>query len=387
MRFIHVGDTHIGKVYKDERRNEDVKDSFRQLIDYAIKNRPDFIVHAGDLFNEGDPSLNDLLFVTDELNKLRQNGIKIFIVPGSHDIGMGEEDSIVELFDRNGLLVNLNSKRYIKYTDEGVMLRGETYHNAFICGIRGKRSRVEDEIFKKLKIASSDPAWIKIFLFHHTISSLGEQFKDLDTESLPTGFNYYAAGHWHGHRDNIHYNGGVIQYPGSTEYCDEKEMVDNPDRGFYVVDYGSEGITGMEYVKLKTRERDIFRINCDGRSADEIESEAKALMKKNDGKLLIIKLEGKMRGQRGELDVASVKNCALSNGYVYVSVNSSKLSDKDATSITLQSKDIASVEKEFLKAKGYSDKEIELADFMMSAAETKSDISGVIKRIEDAMRQ
>ncbi len=75
MRFIHVGDTHIGAVYKNEQRNEDIKEVFRQIIDGAIANNVDFIVHSGDLFNEGTPSLSALLFVTDQLNRLKQNGI------------------------------------------------------------------------------------------------------------------------------------------------------------------------------------------------------------------------------------------------------------------------------------------------------------------------
>ena len=115
MKFMHVGDTHIGQVYKNDTRNNDIKEAFTQMVDYALSERIDFIVHSGDLFDSGNPPLDSLLFVTDELNRLKSAGIPIFVIPGSHDVGVGEEESIIELFHRNKLLINLNSKKRIFY--------------------------------------------------------------------------------------------------------------------------------------------------------------------------------------------------------------------------------------------------------------------------------
>ncbi len=368
MKFIHVGDTHIGQVYKNDTRNNDIKNAFTQLIDYAINNKVDFIVHSGDLFDIGSPQLSDLLFVTDQLNKLKKNNIPIFIIPGSHDVGIGEEESIIELFHRNDLLINLNSKKYLKLNDK-VELSGETYKNAFICGIKGKRSRVEDEIFKKLDIKVDESAYIKIFLFHHTISSLGEIFKDLETESLPKGFNYYAAGHWHGHRDNIPYSNGIIQYPGSLEYCDEKEIVDNPNRGFYVVEYDENGIKSIMYNIIKTRNKQIYLLDVNGKDANQIEKEINQNLNKNEGDILVIRLDGKIRGKISDIDIIKIKNLSYSLGYSYVSINLSRLSDESQSSNTseIKNKEISKIEEEFLKAKGYTEKEIKIGKFLISS--------------------
>ncbi|MCW1293809.1 MAG: exonuclease SbcCD subunit D [Candidatus Parvarchaeota archaeon] len=380
-RFIHTGDTHIGNVYKDSQRNNDIKDAFIQLIDYAIDSKVDFIVHSGDLFDSGTPDINDLLFMTDQLHRLKDNNIKIFTVPGSHDVGIGEELSIVDLFDRNGLLVNLNSSRYMRMEGGKVYLKGATYLNAFIAGVRGKRSRVEDEIFKVLSVEMDQNAWIKIFVFHHTISSLGEAFSDLDTDSLPKGFDYYAAGHWHGHKDNIQYGSGIIQYPGSTEYCDEKEMVDNPNRGFYVVEYSEGGITSVEYHLLKTRDKDIIRINADGKDSKSIKTEIVSNLKENDGKMLVILVNGKLNGKRSELDTQDIKLQAKSLGYSYVSINTSKMLDSDSDTITLKSENITDIEDEFLSAKGYNKKEIALAHTIIDMIEEGKDLSGVKSKV------
>ena len=374
MKFIHVGDTHIGQVYKNDTRNNDIKEAFIQMIDYAISEKMDFIVHSGDLFDSGNPPLDSLLFVTDELNKLKTAGIPLFIIPGSHDVGVGEEESIIELFHRNNLLINLNSKKYIKF-GENVDLKGEKYKNAFICGIKGKRSKVEDEIFKKLKIEIDNSAFIKIFVFHHTISDLGEKFKDLETESLPKGFDYYAAGHWHGHKENIKYDKGIIQYPGSLEYCDEKEIVDNPNRGFFIISYDNSGINSIEYKIIKTRDKQIFTINADDKKAIELENEIISRLKKNDGFILVVKLEGQLADKVSDINIVKIKQMGYELGYSYISINKSKLNDKytDIQENEIKTKELSTIEYEFLKKKGYNEKEIKIARYLIDSLGESTD--------------
>ncbi len=383
MKFIHVGDTHIGQVYKNETRNNDIKNAFIQMIDYALESKVDFIVHSGDLFDTGNPPLDSLLFVTDQMNRLKKEGIQVFIIPGSHDVGIGEEDSIIELFDRNELLVNLNSKKYLKINDT-VELSGITYKGAFICGIKGKRSRVEDEIFKRLRIKEDKSAYIKIFLFHHTISFLGEKFKDLETESLPKGFDYYAAGHWHGHKDNIPYDKGIIQYPGSLEYCDEKEIVDNPNRGFYVVEYNKDGINSIVYKIIKTRKRQIFTINSNNKTPADVEKEIIEKLSKNEGDILVVKIEGKLKGKQAEMNIIKIKNIGYELGYSYISINRSRLSDVEITYETedIKNEEISTIEEKFLKGRNYSDKEIKIGHFLIeSTGEDTEKIKNEVERI------
>ncbi len=382
MKFIHVGDTHIGQVYKNDTRNNDIKDAFIQMITYAISEKIDFIVHSGDLFDSGNPPLDSLLFMTDELNRLKIAGIPLFIIPGSHDVGIGEEESIVELFHRNKLLINLNSKKYIEF-GEKVTLTGETYKNAFICGIKGKRSKVEDEIFKKLTVDIDNSAFIKIFAFHHTISYLGEKFKDLETESLPKGFDYYAAGHWHGYKENIKYDKGIIQYPGSLEYCDEKEIVDNPNRGFFIISYDEKGINDIKYKIIKTRAKQIFTIKADNKTAIDVENEMLNKLNKNEGDILVLRLEGRLNDKTSDINVIKVKKMGYELGYSYISINKSKLNDKDVDVQVdeIKTKELSTIEYEFLKKKGYNDKEIRIARYLIDSVGEKPD--SIKKEVEN----
>ncbi|MCL4398926.1 DNA repair exonuclease [Candidatus Parvarchaeota archaeon] len=384
MKFFHTGDSHIGNVYKNDRRNEDINLAFQEVIDKAINERIDFIVHSGDLFNEGNPSIRSLLFVTDQLNRLKAAGIKVFIIPGSHDIGIGEEKSILELFDRNGLLTNLGSSRYIENTGKEFKLRGEVYRNAFICGVMGKRSRVEDEIFKKLEVVFPERAvWIKIFLFHHTISALGEVFKDIDTESLPKGFNYYAAGHWHGHKEGITYSDGIIQYPGSTEYCDEKEIVDNPNRGFYSIEYDENGITKIEYCLLNVRKRKIIDIDVNNKKPAEVEKEIYAKLSKSDGEILVIKLTGRVNGKGSEIGLGSIKSASAELGYAYVSLNTSKMLGLEDLKNEFSNKDVSEIEKEFFMSRGYTQSQARIIKNLLNDTDMLKNKNGLRKLLED----
>ncbi|MCW1293357.1 MAG: exonuclease SbcCD subunit D [Candidatus Parvarchaeota archaeon] len=373
MKFIHLGDTHIGKVYKDETRNDDIKLAFSYFVNKAIEIKPDFIVHSGDLFNEGFPRIEDLIFVTDQLMKIKNAGIKLFAIPGSHDVGYGEENSIIDIFDKSDLLTNLNSTKYLKIEDNEIILKGEKYKNAFIAGIKGKRTRAQEDLFKKLKVEMQD-AWIKIFLFHHTISELGEEFKDIDINDLPKGFDYYAAGHWHGHKDGIKYEKGIINYPGSLEYCDAFEIENYNERGFYLIDYDEEGIKNIEYINIPTKQKEIIYLNVENLKASEIFNQIILRLNKNEGKLLIIKLEGKMNGFKSELDIERIKEICKENGYSYVNINTSKLQDsKSSEKIEIKEKRIDEIEEKYLAKKGFNEKEIKIAKLLMLASEENKD--------------
>ena len=69
MKILHVADTHLGysayrKVTEDgiNQREVDVYDAFKQFVDYAVKSKPDLIIHAGDLFDSVRPNNRAITF-------------------------------------------------------------------------------------------------------------------------------------------------------------------------------------------------------------------------------------------------------------------------------------------------------------------------------------
>ncbi len=51
-RILHTADTHLGyRQYGLEERREDFSRAFQQIIEIAISEKADALVHAGDLFD------------------------------------------------------------------------------------------------------------------------------------------------------------------------------------------------------------------------------------------------------------------------------------------------------------------------------------------------
>jgi len=85
-RVIHTGDTHIGyRQYHSPERRQDYLRAFRQVIDDAIDDGVDAVIHAGDLFHDRRPGLADLQGTISILRDLRAAEIPFLAVVGNHE--------------------------------------------------------------------------------------------------------------------------------------------------------------------------------------------------------------------------------------------------------------------------------------------------------------
>ncbi len=86
IKFIHVGDIHAGKHLKHKLRNDDAEYAISQIIDFAKKEPLDFILLAGDIFDQYNPDTEAIKIIFDfmvrELNALN---IPIVAITGNHD--------------------------------------------------------------------------------------------------------------------------------------------------------------------------------------------------------------------------------------------------------------------------------------------------------------
>ncbi|MEF8802080.1 MAG: DNA double-strand break repair protein Mre11 [Halolamina sp.] len=85
-RVIHTGDTHVGyQQYNSPERRADFRRAFDAVIDDAIDADVDAVVHAGDLFHDRRPELQDLMAVLSALRRLDDAGIPFLAVVGNHE--------------------------------------------------------------------------------------------------------------------------------------------------------------------------------------------------------------------------------------------------------------------------------------------------------------
>lgn len=90
VRVLHMADVHLGArlanfgPYAETRRQEQAA-AFGRAIDVALAERVHAVLIAGDLFDTYRPELADVNLARRELGRLREAGIQVFAVPGTHD--------------------------------------------------------------------------------------------------------------------------------------------------------------------------------------------------------------------------------------------------------------------------------------------------------------
>jgi DNA repair exonuclease SbcCD nuclease subunit len=85
-RVLHTGDTHVGyQQYHNPRRRQDFLRAFEAVIEDAIADDVDAVVHAGDLFHDRRPDLQDLQGVVAALRELRAAEIPFLAIVGNHE--------------------------------------------------------------------------------------------------------------------------------------------------------------------------------------------------------------------------------------------------------------------------------------------------------------
>lgn len=94
LKFIHTSDIHLdsplrGLEYYEGAPVDSIRgatrQAFKNLVELAISEEVDFVLIAGDLYDGDWKDYNTGLFFASEMSKLREAGIRVFIVSGNHD--------------------------------------------------------------------------------------------------------------------------------------------------------------------------------------------------------------------------------------------------------------------------------------------------------------
>jgi DNA repair protein SbcD/Mre11 len=269
MKLIHVADTHLGLAAFSRLdpesgmnlREKQIYDNFLAAIDEIIRQKPDTLVHAGDLFDTVKPKTKAYTTVLEALDRLHANGIPLIIIAGNHSMA---------------------KTRYTTSPYEVL-----TYHPSQITAafrFRYEKVEIQDTVFhlipNMLRAEDYRTAYdeIEFSKKHHNIlvtHGLATAIKDkrlatvaeheLDSTILSENFDYIALGHYHRQcqiTDNAWYS-------GSTEYFTYGEIKD--EKGGLIVDTGRRAVRHLELPK--TPMVDLGTIKCTGVHPGDITEE------------------------------------------------------------------------------------------------------------------
>lgn len=98
IKFIHIGDLHAGKVSYGRSRNDEAEHAINEIIDFVKKEPVDFILFAGDVFDQYNPNIEATRLIFGHLVKeVYSLKIPTIIIRGNHD-----SDSFLESFETLG---------------------------------------------------------------------------------------------------------------------------------------------------------------------------------------------------------------------------------------------------------------------------------------------
>ena len=294
MLFSHIADTHLGLVqYGSNEREEDVYDVFNQAIDKSIEDKVDFVIFAGDIFHEPNPSGRAINQMAKGLKKLKKNKIESFFVLGEHDTSRIRGTPVPYIYH----ILNFS-----KYIGDGVPI---LYKEIMLAGL-DKRRKSEmtgyKEIFLNLDKSAENEfkeTKHKILVLHQGIAEFHKYADDVQSTDLPKNFTYYAMGHLH---DTVvkkfNHLKGPIAYPGSTELT-TSEGIKDVKKGFFEVDIsGDDAIP--KWIELDRRPQFSFDTDYKEltKTIDEIIEKISGLTKKP---IIQVKIEGR------EVDVDNIQ--------------------------------------------------------------------------------
>jgi len=280
MKFLHVSDTHLGysayrKATEDgiNQREMDAYSAFEQFVDYAIKNKPDLIVHAGDLFDSVRPNNRAITFAVKQINRLSKKGIPFVVIAGNHEHPkLKETGHIFSIFDHMENVFPVYNAKYeklsFKIDDEEVMVH---------CIPQCELKKEFNEELKKLKPDKN--ADCNIFVSHGSVTGVKDftmnEFNELiiPARVLSRDFDYIALGHFH--RFTKLANNAF--YSGSTErftFTDAKDA-----KGFLKLEF-NKGKLKHGFVELANRPMiDPKPIKCSNLKLDEVMKKIKETVK------------------------------------------------------------------------------------------------------------
>lgn len=278
MRFIHFADTHLGfadyakidPATGTNRREQDFYDAWWRVINAIVVEKPDFVVHAGDLFQSPRPNNRAIAVALEGIARLAEAAIPFVVVAGNHSTPRIR--ALGNIFEALTVLPNVQACYQGRYEKFIIRHPASGKSCAIHCLPHCSLSAELEKAYAELHIEST-ATW-NMLIAHGgwraasndgTDTHMGEfneQFLEDPEARRGIKFDYIALGHYHRY---LVMNDHTF-YSGSTERT-----------SFNEAGYTSGYIRGdlerrtWEYVMIPSRPmRRLQPLDCAGKTPVEI---------------------------------------------------------------------------------------------------------------------
>lgn len=239
MKFLHAADLHLDTPFigisnfskeLQKQLQESTYQAAKKLFETAVAEQVDFVILAGDVFDDTDSSLKAQMFLRDEFEKLKQAKIKVYLIYGNHDYY--RNNFAVVKFPDNVTVFGQDVTTVEQTTKDGqrVGLTGFSYYKQHINDAVGKDYPQRGDFDYQIGILHAGVGDDNYAPF---------QVSDL----LQKGYDYWALGHIH--KRQILHESPMIVYSGDIQGRNQNDIT---PKGFYIVSVENH-VTQMKFVK------------------------------------------------------------------------------------------------------------------------------------------
>lgn len=273
IKILLFADTHLGfdlpinpKV-KKRRRGNDFFNNFEYILNEAVKEKADLIIHGGDVFFRSKVHHSIVTKSFQMMIKVAEKGIPIFIVPGNHERSFLP----VSLFDTHPNIKIFDRPRTYLFEKNGVKIALGGFPSVR-KGIRAQFKKLYDST--RLGDAEAD---CKFLCLHQTVegAAVGVQnyvFRNgediISSDELPLEIESILSGHIHRAQILVRDLRGnelscPVVYPGSIERTSFAER--NEKKGYYQIELAKkvEGNIGIDYIFKELYARPMMELKLE----------------------------------------------------------------------------------------------------------------------------
>lgn len=302
IRIVFTADNHLNRYYAKMSREQlrarrrQIREAFKETVDFAIKHGAQFYLHGGDLFDNPDPSPVELAYVAREFRRLQNHGVKILAISGNHDMPryMGESATPIRIYQELDALRVFNKRTEVEF--ETFEIDGT---RIAIGGLApDPRADSDTDPLQDVEINAPD-ADVKILLLHGGVEDavppgFEEGVFKKSTIAALKQIDYFLVGDIH-FTNKLNVEHATVLIPGSTERLTFGEIKNEP--GFYYIEIDSSGAKRPVKMTRKLIEPQAMRrheIRCGNLPSDNpteyVFEEIRAVSHKNQ--LLQLRMEG-----------------------------------------------------------------------------------------------
>jgi len=351
-----MADCHIG-AFRDPVLRELSLSAFKKALDMCVEENVDFVVISGDLFHSNIPDMGVVNQAVVKMKELKDTGINIYVIYGSHDFSPNET-SIVDILSSAGLF-----QKIVKGEVVGKKIHLEFFEDpktgAKLTGISGRLLGLEREYYEKLdKQSLEEENGFKVFAFHTALDELKPaslaRMESMPLSNLPKGFSYYAGGHIHKRIEVSLHGYGTIRYPGTLfgfGFRDLEQSARGEKTGFYIVTFDDD-VKDVQFKEVSVCEYSIFEYDATDKNSVKANEELIGKVEELpvEEKIVLVRLKGELSGGKtSDIDFAHLRDLLHQNGAIYASINKYALTSKEYTGIRVEGRDIREVERKLLR--------------------------------------